>query len=385
MSQNAGAIVALIALSIVVGTSSVSLFYFLRYKVSLSEWKEWKTSSKYYFVWIVTAIISLGALLSCTPMLNRFHFETDVYVVGVFSNCIFWVSGISVAFAHAYEYIETQNVQPNSRTYKILLYYRLIVLSFSISSALLFIASSVFYIYDMNTTPEFEIGYKVYKAITVVSTTSCTLIPILIQIKIQINERKKRAHSTNVCTLDDKLKIKTDLEAAPIVSSAILDSPHSDISDGRMLQAASSESPFQSAARPKNGSLAQLPLSSVTEHADFMRIISTSKLVVVDFQAEWFVPCQNVASNFEKLAEAYPSVQFVNIDVDQNRETAVHCLISSLPAFLFFKNGKKIAEIVGTDIKQLEKMIKKQCKGNGSGTIDRRLVSSSPSTKDDAK
>lgn len=81
-----GPIFGMLGLAIVVSVSSVSLAYALFFKVKISEFKNWKTSNKYYFAWVLTAIISLGALLACIPFFDKYHFELEIYYVGIFSH-----------------------------------------------------------------------------------------------------------------------------------------------------------------------------------------------------------------------------------------------------------------------------------------------------------
>lgn len=86
-------------------------------------------------------------------------------------------------------------------------------------------------------------------------------------------------------------------------------------------------------------------------------------LVIVDFFAEWCMPCVMMAPVLERLAEKNSKVKFAKINVDDARELADKYEISSIPCIIFFKDGKEIDRITGAvqeDI--LEDKIKKQGK-----------------------
>ena len=56
--------------------------------------------------------------------------------------------------------------------------------------------------------------------------------------------------------------------------------------------------------------------------AEFDEHIKSDKLVVVDFSATWCPPCQMIKPKFHELAKKTAGVVFLEIDVDDNAETA---------------------------------------------------------------
>jgi len=81
---------------------------------------------------------------------------------------------------------------------------------------------------------------------------------------------------------------------------------------------------------------------------EFNHIVNNShKLVVVDFFAEWCMPCLMLTPIIEELAEQMPDVKFVKLNVDDNQELASRYGISSIPCLIIFKNGQEVNRMVG--------------------------------------
>ena len=97
---------------------------------------------------------------------------------------------------------------------------------------------------------------------------------------------------------------------------------------------------------------------------EFNEIINNSyKLVVVDFFAEWCMPCLMLAPVIEELAEKMPEIKFVKLNTDENRKLSSKYGISSIPCLIIFKNGKEIDRMIGAQSGEaIEKKIKKYLK-----------------------
>ena len=83
--------------------------------------------------------------------------------------------------------------------------------------------------------------------------------------------------------------------------------------------------------------------------ADFEEKVLESQVpILVDFWAEWCMPCKMIAPMVEELAQEYDGkMQFAKLDVDSNPTTAVKYNIRSIPALLIFKDGKPVDQIIG--------------------------------------
>jgi len=94
--------------------------------------------------------------------------------------------------------------------------------------------------------------------------------------------------------------------------------------------------------------------------ADFDEQVKNAgaKIVVIDFFATWCGPCKVIAPVLEKLAQQYASnIVVVKVDVDECEELAMKYEISSMPTFVFLKDGEKVESFSGANPDKLQKTI----------------------------
>ena len=91
-----------------------------------------------------------------------------------------------------------------------------------------------------------------------------------------------------------------------------------------------------------------MSLSHFTD-ANFKKEVLESQLpVLVDFWADWCVPCKRVAPIVEELSKEYAQkIKVGKLNVDENPKSASLYGIMSIPSLIFFKDGKVMDQAVG--------------------------------------
>lgn len=110
------------------------------------------------------------------------------------------------------------------------------------------------------------------------------------------------------------------------------------------------------------------------DHSDWETVLAEAgdKLLVVDFTATWCGPCQRIAPAFAEIAEEYgDSAVFVKIDVDVLGDLAAELGVTSMPTFLFFRNGEAIDTMRGADEAGLRTLVKEVCAGTEPDSAER--------------
>ena len=83
--------------------------------------------------------------------------------------------------------------------------------------------------------------------------------------------------------------------------------------------------------------------------ADFdEKVLKSDVPVLVDFWADWCMPCKMIAPIVEELSQEYDGkLGFAKLDVDSNPRTAMSYGVRSIPTLLIFDQGSPVDQIVG--------------------------------------
>ncbi len=77
-------------------------------------------------------------------------------------------------------------------------------------------------------------------------------------------------------------------------------------------------------------------------------VIGSDVPVLVDFWAEWCMPCKMIAPTIDELAnEFHGKVKVGKVDTDANRDVSVKFGINAIPTVMLFKGGEVIQKFVG--------------------------------------
>ncbi len=94
--------------------------------------------------------------------------------------------------------------------------------------------------------------------------------------------------------------------------------------------------------------LSDMTLGLIDE-AELQIMLGAGRDVVVDFYADWCVPCQMLTPELEELAARFSErFEFVQIDIDSNPGLALSLGVMSIPTVIrFTEGGKEVARSVG--------------------------------------
>lgn len=86
----------------------------------------------------------------------------------------------------------------------------------------------------------------------------------------------------------------------------------------------------------------------ITDDTVDAEVLRSPVTTIIDFWAEWCMPCKRIAPILEELAVEYAEkIKVTKLDVDSNPLTADKYGITGIPTLLVFKNGQLADTIVG--------------------------------------
>lgn len=83
-------------------------------------------------------------------------------------------------------------------------------------------------------------------------------------------------------------------------------------------------------------------------NGEFENFISQG-VVLVDFFAEWCMPCMMMTPIIEDLNEEFlDKAKIGKVDIEDSSELAQKYSVQSIPHFIIFKDGKAVEELTGS-------------------------------------
>lgn len=89
-------------------------------------------------------------------------------------------------------------------------------------------------------------------------------------------------------------------------------------------------------------------IGDVTDQDFEDRVLKSNEPVLVDFWAEWCVPCHMVSPVVEEIGqEKGVNLRVAKLNIDENPEVTRRYGVMSIPTLMLFKDGEEKARVVG--------------------------------------
>jgi thioredoxin 1 len=86
---------------------------------------------------------------------------------------------------------------------------------------------------------------------------------------------------------------------------------------------------------------------NIDDSSFVQEVEQSDKPVLVDFYADWCMPCKILGPVMEEIASEKSDVKICKLNVDVSQETAAKFGVMSIPTVVLFKDGQKVDQFVG--------------------------------------
>lgn len=107
--------------------------------------------------------------------------------------------------------------------------------------------------------------------------------------------------------------------------------------------------------------MASEKIHQVTDTNWEQSVLKSQTPVLVDFWAEWCMPCRRIAPTVDQLATEYDGrLTVAKMNVDENPNTPTQLGVRGIPMLMLFKGGDMVDAIVGAaDKETIRKMVER--------------------------
>jgi thioredoxin len=97
----------------------------------------------------------------------------------------------------------------------------------------------------------------------------------------------------------------------------------------------------------------------IKNEEEFSKLKEANKKIAIDFTATWCGPCQRIGPVFAKMADDFPDIKFVKIDVDEAEDLSASFNVEAMPTFVFMKDSEEFERMVGASEEKLKEALDK--------------------------
>ena len=91
----------------------------------------------------------------------------------------------------------------------------------------------------------------------------------------------------------------------------------------------------------------------VTDQSFQTDVLKSDVPVLVDFWAEWCVPCHMVSPVVEEIGQDKgETLKVVKLNIDENPQATRTYGVMSIPSLILFKGGQEVARVIGAKPKE---------------------------------
>ena len=89
-------------------------------------------------------------------------------------------------------------------------------------------------------------------------------------------------------------------------------------------------------------------IGAVTDQEFQTKVLDSDTPVLVDFWAEWCVPCHMVSPVVEEIGHLKgEDLRVAKLNIDENPQATRQYGVMSIPSLILFKGGQEVARVVG--------------------------------------
>ena len=89
-------------------------------------------------------------------------------------------------------------------------------------------------------------------------------------------------------------------------------------------------------------------IGDITDSEFEQKVLQSDKPVLIDFWADWCVPCHMVSPVVEEIGrDKGEALQVAKLNIDDNPDVTRRFGVMSIPTLMLFKDGEEIARVVG--------------------------------------